>query len=250
MEFHILTIFPGMFESPFKYGVIGRALSKGAIRVVVHDLRKYGLGRQKMTDDYPYGGGPGMVMRPEPIFAAVEKAREAGAPGPVILLSPQGELFRQKVARELSELPGMIIVCGRYEGVDERVRVALVEREISIGDYVLSGGELAAMVLVDAVARLLPGVVGKEESVVAESFEGGFLDYPHYTRPAVFRKMAVPEVLLSGNHEAIKRWRRRESLRATLKRRPELLEGAALSGEDLEILEELKREEKAESIAR
>lgn len=190
-----------------------------------------------------------MVMRPEPIFAAVEEAKNRGAPGPVILLGPQGELLNQRLAKELRGLPGMILICGRYEGVDERVRLALVEKEISIGDYIMSGGELAAMVLVDVVARLLPGVVGKEESVAAESFEGGLLDCPHYTRPSVFRNMAVPDVLLSGDHEAIKRWRRKEALRLTWTRRPELLERADLKPDDLEMLEEIRREKRAREVA-
>lgn len=240
MEFHVLTIFPGMFESPFKWGIVARAIERRLVHLKVHDLRKYGCGPHNSTDDYPYGGGGGMVMRPEPLFSAVEAVKQAGAKGPVILLSPQGEVLRQALARELAGLPGMILICGRYEGVDERVRIGLVDREISIGDYVLSGGELAAMVLMDVVARLLEGVVGNEESVVRESFESGILDYPHYTRPQVFRGMEVPEVLLSGDHGAIARWRRREALRQTLKRRPELLESASLSQEDKALLESLR----------
>lgn len=243
MEFHVLTIFPGMFESPFKWGVVARAIERKLVRLEVHDLRKYGCGPHNSTDDYPYGGGGGMVMRPEPLFSAVEAARQAGAKGPVILLSPQGQIFKQELARELAGLGGMILICGRYEGVDERVRMGLVDREISIGDYVLSGGELAAMVMIDAVARLVEGVVGNEESVLKESFEGGLLDYPHYTRPKLFRGMGVPEVLLSGDHGAIARWRRREALRQTLKRRPELLERAALTPEEKAMLECIRLEE-------
>lgn len=243
MVFHVLTIFPGMFETPFKWGVVGRAIDRSLVRLEVHDLRKHGCGPHNSTDDYPYGGGGGMVMRPEPLFSGVEEARQAGAHGPVILLSPQGEILKQSLARELAELPGMILICGRYEGVDERVRIGLVDREISIGDYVLSGGELAAMVLMDVVARLIEGVVSNEESVLRESFEGGILDYPHYTRPKVFRGMEVPEVLLSGNHAAIARWRRREALRQTLKKRPELLGSATLTEEDKAALESLRLEE-------
>ncbi|MEJ5377455.1 MAG: tRNA (guanosine(37)-N1)-methyltransferase TrmD [bacterium] len=243
MEFHVLTIFPGMFESPFKWGVVARAMDRCLVRMRVHDLREYGCGPHNSTDDYPYGGGGGMVMRPEPLFLAVEAARNEGAKGPVILLSPQGEILKQSLARELAGLPGMILICGRYEGVDERVRSALVDREISIGDYILSGGELAAMVLMDVVARLVEGVVGNEESILRESFEEGILEYPHYTRPKVFRGMEVPQVLLSGDHAAIARWRRKEALRQTLRRRPELLDGAVLSQEDRAMLESLRLEE-------
>lgn len=243
MEFHVLTIFPGMFESPFRWGVVARAMERRLVRLVIHDIREHASGPHGSTDDYPYGGGGGMVMKPEPLFLAVEAARKAGAEGPVILLSPQGEVFRQSMARELARLPGMILICGRYEGVDERVRTGLVEREVSIGDYVLSGGELAAMVLMDAVARLVEGVVGNESSVQSESFETGILDHPHYTRPPVFRGMEVPPVLLSGDHGAIARWRRREALRQTLRRRPELLEQAPLTPEDLAMLETLRVEE-------
>lgn len=243
MEFHVLTIFPEMFESPFKWGVVARAIERALVRIEVHDLRQYGCGPHKSTDDYPYGGGAGMVMRPEPLFSAVEAVKEKGAKGPVILLSPQGEVLRQALARELAGLPGMILICGRYEGVDERVRIGLVDREISIGDYVLSGGELAAMVLMDVVARLVEGVVGNEESILKESFENGILDYPHYTRPPVFRGMEVPQVLLSGDHGAIARWRRREALRLTLKRRPELLEWAPLTQEDRAMVESIRLEE-------
>lgn len=239
MEFHVLTLFPEMFESPFRWGVLGKALAKGLIRLAVHNLRDYGCGPHRITDDYPYGGGPGMVMKPEPIFKAVESLRERGVSGPVILMSPQGEVLTQALARKLRELESVIIICGRYEGVDQRVRDALVDREISIGDYILTGGELPAMVLVETVGRLVGGVVGKEESVAKESFETRILDCPHYTRPPVFRGMAVPEVLLSGDHEAIRKWRRKEALRQTLMRRPELLYKAPLAEEDKKILREL-----------
>lgn len=239
----MVTIFPGMFESPFRWGVVARAMDRSIVRLTVHDLRDYGCGPHSSTDDYPYGGGAGMVMRPEPLFLAVEAARQAGAQGPVILLSPQGEILKQALARELAGLAGMILICGRYEGVDERVRIALVDREISLGDYVLSGGELAAMVLMDVVARLLEGVVGNQESILRESFEEGILDHPHYTRPRLFRGMEVPQVLLSGDHKAIAKWRRKEALRQTLKRRPELLKSASLTQDDRHILESLRLEE-------
>ncbi|MGQ9858202.1 MAG: tRNA (guanosine(37)-N1)-methyltransferase TrmD [Thermodesulfobacteriota bacterium] len=243
MEFHILTIFPGMFESPFRWGVLARAIERSLVRIAIHDIREHASGPYRSTDDYPYGGGAGMVMKPEPLFKAVDAAREAGAVGPVVLLSPQGEVFRHALAKELAALPGMILICGRYEGVDDRVRQALVDREVSIGDYLLSGGELAAMVLVDAVVRLIPGVVGNESSLKSESFETGILDYPQYTRPPVFRGMGVPEVLLSGDHKAIARWRRKQALRETLRRRPDLLKLAPLNEEDLAVLETIREEE-------
>lgn len=242
MEFHILTIFPGMFESPLRWGVLGKALERGLVRMRLHDIRAHAAPPHRATDDYPYGGGEGMVMKPEPIYACVEAARTQGAQGPVILLSPQGEVFHQAMAREFSRLPGMILVCGRYEGVDERVRIGLVDREVSIGDYVLTGGELAAMVIMDATVRLLEGVLGNEASQVQDSFESGFLKYPQYTRPRLFRGMEVPEVLLSGNHGEVRRWRRKEALRRTAQRRPDLMEKAHLSPEDAVLLEELRRE--------
>lgn len=242
MEFHILTIFPGMFDSPLKWGVLGKALERGLVRVRLHDIRAYAPPPHRATDDYPYGGGEGMVMKPEPIYSCIEAARTQGAQGPVILLSPQGEVFHQAMAREFSSLPGIILVCGRYEGVDERVRIGIVDREVSIGDYVLTGGELAAMVVMDATVRLLEGVLGNEASQVQDSFENGFLKYPQYTRPRLFRGMEVPEVLLSGNHGEIRRWRRKEALRRTAKRRPDLMEKAHLSPEDMVLLDEVRRE--------
>ncbi len=240
MEFHVLTIFPGMFESPFSWGVLAKALERGSIRLVVHDIREHATGPHRSTDDYPYGGGEGMVMRPDPIFAAAAAARGQGARGPIVLLSPQGELFNQAMARELAKLPGMILVCGRYEGVDERVRIALVDREISLGDFILTGGELAAMAIMDAVARLLEGVLGNQDSPRKDSFEGGLLKYPQYTRPPVFQGMEIPQVLLSGNHSEIERWRRTQALARTWERRPELLERAMLSPEEMRILERIR----------
>jgi tRNA (guanine37-N1)-methyltransferase len=238
MEFHVITIFPDIFEAPLRWGVLGRARQRGLVKVVVHDLREHGMGPHRLIDDYSYGGGAGMVMRPEPIFDAVEETRRKGARGPVIYLSPQGEVLKQKKVEELSRLPGMILLCGRYEGVDERVLECCVDEEISIGDYILSGGEFAALVLIDAVSRLVEGVLGNVASAREDSLVEGLLKYPQYTRPAVFRGMRVPEVLLSGNHQEVLRWRRRQSLLRTLRRRPDLLEKASLREEDREFLEE------------
>jgi tRNA (guanine37-N1)-methyltransferase len=248
MEFHVLTIFPGMFDSPFRWSILARALERGTIRLVLHDIRDHASGPHQNTDDYPYGGGEGMVMKPEPVFGAVEAARARGAPGPVILLSPQGEPFSQALARELSRLAGMILICGRYEGVDERVRLGVVEREISVGDYILTGGELAAMVIMDAIGRLLEGVLGNRESAARDSFEDGLLEHPQYTRPPVFRGVEVPAVLLSGDHGAIARWRREQALRRTWERRPELLAGAVLSPGDRSILKGIEQETKGDEV--
>jgi tRNA (guanine37-N1)-methyltransferase len=240
MECHVLTIFPGIFEVAFRWGILARAIERGCLRLVVHDVRSFALDPHQSTDDYPYGGGVGMVMKPEPLFAAVEAARAKGAPGPVILLSPQGEVFNQSLALELAKGPGMILICGRYEGVDERVRIGVVDREISIGDYILTGGEFAAMVIMDAAARLVEGVLGNSASSMSESFEGGVLEYPQYTRPQSFKGMCVPEVLLSGHHAEIERWRRIQALRRTVHRRPELLNRARLTEEDLRTIQEIR----------
>jgi tRNA (guanine37-N1)-methyltransferase len=229
----IITIFPAMVEAALAEGVIGRARAKGLVDVRARDLREFTEDRHRMVDDMPYGGGPGMVMKPEPVFRAVEAiAAERGAASAVILMTPQGRLLDHSEAERLSRLEGLVIICGRYEGVDERVAAALVTDEISIGDYVLTGGELPALVVADAVVRLQPGVVGDAASIDADSFVRGTLDHPHYTRPAVFRGMAVPDVLVSGHHAEIARWRRRERLRRTLERRPELLDTAELTVED------------------
>jgi tRNA (guanine37-N1)-methyltransferase len=242
MRVDIVTIFPEIFL-PLRVGVLGRAQERGLVRVEVWNLRDFASDRHRTVDDYPYGGGPGMVMKPEPFFAAVEAIeRAAGSRGRVLLTSPQGRRFDQRMAQELSREPHLVILCGRYEGVDERVVVGLPAEEVSIGDYVLTGGELAAMVLVDATARLVPGVVGDEGSVREESFTTGILDHPHYTRPAEFRGMRVPEVLLGGNHAAIARWRRKEALRRTLLRRPDLLRTAELGPEDRALLREIEEE--------
>ncbi len=235
MRIDVVTLFPELFEAPLRTSVIGRAAERGLVRFGVHDLRQHGLGRHRSVDDYSYGGGPGMVMRPEPLFAAVEPLRVEGAH--VVLLDPAGERLTHRLARELAERPHLVLICGRYEGVDERART-LADREVSIGDYVLTGGELPALVVMDAVARLVPGVI-EEGSAADDSFAAGLLEYPQYTRPEEFRAMRVPPVLLSGNHGEVARWRRREALRRTLDRRPDLLAEAELSAEDRAVLDEL-----------
>lgn len=242
MKFDILTLFPAMFASPFAESILGKAVEKGLIRIEAHNLRDWAEGRHKVTDDTPCGGGPGMVMKPEPIGRALAELRQRSPGSEIVLLTPQGRPFRQVDARDLARSDGLIFVCGRYEGFDERVRL-LVDREYSVGDFILTGGELAAMVMIDAVARLVPGVLGCEGSAVADSFSDGLLEYPHYTRPVEYEGHRVPEVLLSGNHAAIARWRRREQLRRTLQRRPELLSQAKLTREDQRILEELRQGE-------
>ena len=240
MKFDIVTIFPAMVRGPLSEGVVGRGMDRGLLDVRVHDLRDYTTDRHRVVDDMPFGGGPGMVLKPEPLFRAVEQVKaERGAPGAVILTSPDGRRLTHGEAERLRSLGHIVILCGRYEGVDERVRRHLATDEISIGDYVLSGGELPALVIVDAVARLVPGVVGDEQSVARDSFARGLLDFPQYTRPADFRGMAVPAVLLSGHHREIERWRRREVLARTLERRPDLLADASLEPEDKALLQEL-----------
>jgi tRNA (guanine37-N1)-methyltransferase len=240
VKFDVVTIFPRMVQAALAEGVVGRAIGRGLLDVRVHDLRDFTSDRHRVVDDTPFGGGPGMVMKPEPFFRAVEHiATERGRPSAVVLPTPQGRTFTHEVAREMSGLDHLVVLCGRYEGIDDRVRAALATDEVSIGDYVLSGGELPALVIVDAVARLVPGTVGDEQSVREDSFVRGVLDYPHYTRPAEFRGHDVPAVLLSGHHEEVRRWRRREALSRTLERRPDLLAGAALDDEELRILSEL-----------
>ena len=238
MKIDLVTIFPELVDMPLRTSIIGRAAESGLVTFDVHDLREHGLGRHRSVDDYPYGGGAGMVMRPEPLFAAIEPLREAGAV--VILLDPAGERLTDALARELATLPHLALVAGRYEGVDERIR-SLVDREVSIGDYVLTGGELPALVLIDAVVRLLPGVIA-EASSAGDSFASGLLEYPQYTRPEEFRGLDVPPVLLSGHHGEVDRWRRREALRRTLERRPDLLDSAELSDADRAMLDELAGE--------
>lgn len=248
LRFDILTIFPGMFAGPFSETILKRAQEKGLVVIDVHNIRDYAVDRHKTTDDYPFGGGAGMVMKPEPLFTAVEavlrRAREQGIErSEVILLTPAGRLFKHSVAQELASRQHLVLICGRYEGVDERVREALVTDEISVGDYVLSGGEIPAMVVVDATSRLVPGVLGAAESAEEESFARGLLEYPQYTRPADFRGMKVPDILLSGNHAAIAKWRREQSLIRTLRRRPELLSEAELTEADLAFLRRAAKEE-------
>jgi len=242
MRFDVLTLFPGMFSGPLEESIVRRARERGLISVHLYNIREYATDRHRTTDDTPYGGGGGMVMKPEPIFAAVEAILGGEEGVPVILLSPQGRLFTQEVAAELSHHPRLVLICGRYEGVDERVRQHLVTDEISVGDYVLSGGELAAMVIIDAVTRLLPGALGDPGATFEDSHAWGLLEYPHYTRPAVFRGWEVPEVLRSGDHAAIARWRREQALRRTWERRPDLLERARLTDQDREFLLRLREE--------
>jgi tRNA (guanine37-N1)-methyltransferase len=223
MEFHVITLFPELFATANWPGIVGRALGAGLVKIEAHALREHGLGNYRQVDDTPYGGGSGMVLRPEPLFAAIESTLGAHPGLWRILLTPQGEPLDQAMVRELSERrPGLLLVTGRYEGVDERVR-AEADQEISIGDYVLSGGELPAMVLIEAVARLVPSVLGNPESLSEESFADGLLEYPHYTRPEEFRGIRVPEVLLSGDHQKIHEWRKAEALKRTARRRPDLL---------------------------
>ncbi len=243
MRFDVVTIFPRMFEAPLAEGVVARGIEARVVALQVHDLRDFTTDRHRVVDDVPYGGGPGMVMKPEPFFRAVHHVRAThGDPAAVVLTSPQGRRLSQRDVERLAALRHVVILCGRYEGVDERVRQHLMTDEISIGDYVLSGGELAALVIVDAVSRLVPGVVGDARSVEAESFARGLLDHPHYTRPAEFQGWAVPDVLVSGHHAEIARWRKREAVRRTFATRPELLAGAALDADERAEYERLRTE--------
>ena len=233
MRIDILTIFPAMFRGPFEESIVKRAVEKGLVDIHIHDIREWASDRHRTVDDYPYGGGPGMVMKPEPLFAAVEAVlAQAPERGPIVLLTPQGRLFRQQVVAEFAREQRLVLICGHYEGVDARVHEHLATDEISIGDYVLSGGELPAMVVVDAVVREIPGVLGAPDASAEESFAQSLLEYPQYTRPADFRGRTVPEVLLSGNHGEIARWRRRESLLRTAHQRPDLLAHADLTEEE------------------
>ncbi|HOI44026.1 MAG TPA: tRNA (guanosine(37)-N1)-methyltransferase TrmD [Candidatus Aminicenantes bacterium] len=243
MRFDIITIFPEMFNGLFSGGVIKKALDKGLLTVKVHDLRDYAHDKHRQVDDRPFGGQEGMVLKPEPIFEAVEAVR-AHPRAYVCLLSPQGRKLDSRLAEEMAGHPQLVLICGRYEGVDERVVKHLIDAEISIGDYVITGGEPAAVVVLDAVSRFVPGVVGKEESVRHDSFAGGILDFPHYTRPRDFRGRRVPQVLFSGDHKKIERWRRKKALEKTADFRPDLLAERTLSDEDKEMLEEIQRERK------
>lgn len=248
MRCEIITIFPAIFDAYFSLNIFQRAFEKGLVEVKVHNLRDYTTDKHRTVDDYPYGGGPGMVLKPEPLFRAVESVRADGIETHTIMLSPQGKPFDQETALTLSkDKRRLLLLCGRYEAIDERVKDALVDSEVSIGDYVLTGGELPALVIIDSIVRLLPGALGDEYSVKEESFSWGILDYPHYTRPPDFKGMSVPGVLLSGNHGEIARWRRKEALRRTLCRRPDLIRRAALTDDDYRLISEIKEEERYES---
>lgn len=238
MQIDIVTIFPEMFSGPFSESILGKAVKKGLLVLNVVNLRDFSGNKHRKVDDYPYGGGAGMVMKPEPFFDAVDFLRKNAKQGEphVILMSPQGKTYSQSVAQRLAQEKHLVLLCGHYEGVDERVRQYLVHEELSIGDYVLTGGELPAMVVVDSVARLLPGVLGDEHSAREDSFSTGLLEYPQYTRPREYRGLKVPEVLLSGNHGLVAKWRRQQSLKRTLQRRPDLLRSIELSQEDQRLL--------------
>jgi tRNA (guanine37-N1)-methyltransferase len=242
MHFDVFTLFPSMFHGPLEESILKRARASGHLSLALHNIRDYASDKHHVTDDAPYGGGGGMVMKPEPIFAAVEAVLAGEMGAPIILLSPQGRLFTQAIAVELSRHRRILLICGRYEGVDERVRQVLATDEISIGDYVLTGGELAAMVIIDAVTRLLPGVLGDPGAALKDSHAHGLLEGPHYTRPPVFRGWEVPEVLCSGDHAAVARWRREQALRRTFERRPDLLARADLTAQDREFLARLTSE--------
>ncbi|NOY12668.1 MAG: tRNA (guanosine(37)-N1)-methyltransferase TrmD [Deltaproteobacteria bacterium] len=240
MIFDVLTLFPGMFESPLQESILGRAIKQQLLQVRAHNLRNWAEGKHLTTDDTPYGGGDGMVMKPEPIARAVAELKRRSPRSKVLLMTPQGIPFNQQHAKELAREEGLIFLCGRYEGFDERVRQSLVDAEYSLGDFVLTGGELPAMVMIDAISRYLPGVLGCQGSAETDSFSDGLLEYPQYTRPAVFDGMEVPPVLLSGDHGKIARWRREQQLLRTWQRRPELLEQVDLSEEDKRLLAKLK----------
>jgi tRNA (guanine37-N1)-methyltransferase len=241
MKFDILTLFPCMFNGPFAESIIRRAVDSGLIEVRLHNIRDYAADKHRTTDDYPYGGGAGMVMKVEPLAACIETVRAERPAARVILTTPRGKPFSQAKAGELAGEKELIIICGRYEGVDERVRELFVDEEVSLGDFVLTGGEIAAMAIVDAVSRLVPEVLGSAESAATDSFGDGLLEYPHYTRPPEFRGLKVPDVLLSGNHQEIARWRRRQALQRTQLMRPDLLAKARKNAEDEKYLQELAK---------
>jgi tRNA (guanine37-N1)-methyltransferase len=240
IRFDVLSVFPEMLHSPLDFSLLKKAREKGLIEVGLYDIRDWAQDKHKMTDDAPYGGGCGMVMKVEPVERAVNALKRADVDPLVVLMTPQGETFNQRIALELSRQKHLIFICGRYEGVDERIRKHLANREISIGDYILTGGELSALVVIDAVARLIPGVLGNAASAQTESFSQGLLECPQYTRPADYKGWCVPEVLVSGNHARIESWQRIEALKRTWKRRPDLLEKVDLSKEDREALEKIK----------
>ncbi|MEG0386240.1 MAG: tRNA (guanosine(37)-N1)-methyltransferase TrmD [Solibacillus sp.] len=241
MKIHVLSLFPPMFSGVFGASILKKAQEKQAVELTVSDIREYSENKHKQVDDYPYGGGAGMVLKPEPMFNAVEAITEGRKPR-VILMCPQGERFTQKKAEELAQEEELVFLCGHYEGYDERIRQYLVTDEISIGDFVLTGGELPAMTVIDAVVRLLPGVLGQADSHIQDSFSTGLLEHPHYTRPADFRGMKVPDTLISGNHAKIDEWREEQSLKRTLERRPDLLEALELTPQQLKIIEKIKSE--------
>ncbi len=241
IRFDVLSIFPEMLQSPLEFSLLKKAREKGLIEVGLHNIRDWAEDKHRMTDDAPYGGGCGMVMKVEPVARAVAAVKQTGEASLVVLMTPQGEIFHQEIAAELARQQQIILICGRYEGFDERIRENLADREISLGDYILTGGELSALVVIDATARLIPGVLGNDASASRESFSQGLLEYPQYTRPAEYSGWRVPEVLLSGNHAQIERWQRIEALRRTWQRRPELLEKTELGEEDRKLLEKIKQ---------
>jgi len=247
MRFDVFTLFPCVFEPYLEASIIQRAVQNGLVEVNLHDIRSYTTDKHHITDEEPYGGGGGMVMKPEPIFAAVEDVLGAPPQCPLILMSPQGRVFNMRIAAELSAYPRIGLLCGRYEGIDERVREHLITDQISIGDYVLTGGELPALIIIDAVTRLLPGALGDPTGAMDDSHASGLLEYPHYTRPPEFRGWTVPDVLLSGNHKAIARWRREQSLLRTWKQRPDMLESADLSDLDRKFLARLKKQDEPDN---
>ncbi len=240
MKFYVLTLFPDFFSSPLRQSMIGRAIEKGLLEVSLHNMRDYAQDKHRTVDDTPYGGGVGMVLKVEPVVSCLEAVKKGCQEDKTltILTTPQGVRLDQRLVERLAGYQELIILCGRYEGMDERIR-AFVDMEVSIGDYILTGGEIAALVIIDSVGRLVPGVVGQRDSLRTESFTAGLLEYPQYTRPPEFRGMRVPDVLLSGHHQEIRRWRRRESIKRTLERRPELLDNAELTEEDLKLIKEL-----------
>ena len=243
LEINILTIFPNMFKGPFSESILNKAQEKGLIKINLIDLRDFTLDKHKTVDDYSYGGGPGMVLKPQPIWDAVEVIKKNKFPLPlkIIITSAQGKIFNQGMAKDLSKENRLLIICGRYEGIDERIPQLLDAEEVSIGNFVVSGGELPAMLMVDAISRMIPGVLGKEESMVNDSFYNGYLDFPHYTRPDDFKGLKVPDILLSGNHKEIEEWRRKHSLLRTLIRRPEIFVNKKLSKRELTLLKELEK---------
>ena len=243
MRFDVFTLLPDAFSPYLQASILQKAAERGLLEFHVHNIRDYAHDRHHTTDDTPYGGGGGMVMKPEPVFEAIESVLGAPPAGPVILLTPQGRVFNQKIALELASQPQIALLCGRYEGIDERIREHLVTDEISIGDYVLTGGELPALILIDAISRLLPGVLGDPDGAMDDSHASGLLEYPHYTRPPEFRGWGVPEILLSGDHAKIDKWRREESLLRTLAKRPDLLANAPLTDADKKFLNRLKNDE-------